>query len=198
MSHPRALVRALLLTIGLTISLVASALPAGAAASVTYRESFETGFGDWKPDTDGNARAWSITREQPLMSAVPPVDGSWQLSYYLDGTYDDGTIWIERTVEVPAGDVRVDVSFWLKSTTVSSVNTWPVVGYAGPDDPTTEQDLTIIGHTEESAGWTKYKFQQDVASKDATKIFVAVGISATWETPRTYPVDLVEITVTSA
>jgi hypothetical protein len=198
MSHPRALVRALLLTIGLTISLVATAPPAGAADSVTYRESFETGFGEWRPDTDGNARDWSITREQAITSAVPPVDGAWQLSYYLDGTYDDGTIWIERTIEVPAGEVRVDVSFWLKSAHVGSINAWPVVGYAGPDDPTVEQDLPIIGRTEEAVGWTKYKFQQDVAAKDATKIFVAVGISATWETPRTYPVDLVEITVTPA
>jgi hypothetical protein len=198
MSHPRALVRALLLTIGLTLSLVATAPPAGASSSVTYRESFETGFGEWKPDTDGNARDWNIKRELAITSMVPPVDGFWQLSYYLDGTFDDGTIWIERTIDIPAGDVRVDVSFWLRSMTVSTINTWPVVGYAGPADPKTEQDLPIIGHTEESAGWTKYKFQQDLTSKDQTKIFVAVGISATWETPRTYPVDLVEITVTPA
>jgi hypothetical protein len=196
MPHRRALVRALLVTVGL-ISLVATALPAGAAVSVTYRESFETGFGDWKPDTDGNARAWSIKREQAIKSTVPPVDGTWQLSYYLDGTLDDGTIWIERTIEIPARDVRVDVSFWLRSTTVSRVNTWPVVGYAGPNNPTVEQDLPIIGRTEQFAGWTLYRFQQHFAMKAASTIFVAVGISATWETPRTYPVDLVEITVTS-
>ncbi|MCA2215985.1 hypothetical protein [Jidongwangia harbinensis] len=196
MTHPRALLRALLLTIGLTLSLVATSAPVVASSSVTYRESFETGFGEWKPDTDGNARDWSIERELAIQTMVPPVDGFWQLSYYLDGTFDDGTIWIERTIDIPAGDVRVDVSFWLRSMTAGTINTWPVVGYAGPDDPKAEQDLAIIGQTEEMAGWTKYKFQRNFANKDQEKIFVAVGISATWETPRTYPVDLVEITVT--
>jgi len=197
MSRHRATVRALLAAVGLIGPLVATALPAHAATVVTYRESFESGFGSWTPDTDGHARAWSITRELAIKNDIPPVDGAWQLSYFLDGTFDDGTIWIERTIPIPAGDVQVDVSFWLQSSTVATVNTWPVVGYAGPRNPTVEQDLPIIGRTEQAAGWKQYKFQQRFPKTGAARIYVAVGISATWETPRTYPVDLVEITVTS-
>jgi hypothetical protein len=197
MSPRRAFARPFVLVAGLVLALVATAAPANAASTV-YRESFETGFGSWTPDSDGLVRDWSIKRENALSHQRPPVDGAWQLSFYLDGRNDDGTIWIERTIDLPAGDVGLTMTFWLSSASQGSVNTWPVVAYAGEKNPSLESDFTSVGHTEQAVGWTQYKYGNKFSNKAATTIYVAVGISATWETERTYPVDLVEITVDSA
>jgi hypothetical protein len=156
----------------------------------TYRESFERGFGGWLPDTDGRARRWLISR-----TTGRAVDGSYSLAYFLDGTNDDGTIWIERALPArPYADLTVQVSFWLHSAG-ASVTSWPVVGVAGVRDPETEQDLPIVGRADQQAGWTPYSFTTKVQTGPSQVLWVAVGISATWEVVRTYHVDLVEVTV---
>jgi hypothetical protein len=165
----------------------------GAAPAVAYRESFERDLGAWQPDTDGRARAWRIVR-----TAGPAVDGLYSLSYHLDGTYDDGTIWIERTVPVkPYATATVRVSFWVYSK-AASVTAWPVVGVAGAKDPETERDLPIIGSADQRAGWAPYSFQTRVTGGADGTLWVAVGISATWEAVRTYYLDLVEVSVDGA
>jgi hypothetical protein len=162
----------------------------GPTPAVTYRESFERDLGGWQPDTDGRARAWRIVR-----TPGPAVDGRYSLSYYLDGTWDDGTIWIERTIPVrPSATVTVKVSFWLHSPS-ASYTAWPVVGVAGARDPETERDLPVLGVADQRAGWAPYSFQARVTSGADGTLWVAVGISATFEVVRTYHLDLVEVAV---
>jgi hypothetical protein len=189
--------RAVLLAGVLLCASAAVAVPAGAGVhpaarttGTTVRESFERDFGGWQPDTDGRARRWNISR-----STAQAVDGWFSLAFDLDGTNDDGTIWIERTFTAGASrTATVQVSFWLWSP-AKSFTAWPVVGVAGVTDPETESDLPIIGFADRSAGWSRYSFTTQVQTGPTGTVWVAVGISATWETVITHYIDLVETTI---
>jgi hypothetical protein len=171
---------------------VATAPPAAAGTRVTYRESFEQDLGGWQPDTDGRARRWLISR-----TAERAVDGRFSLAYYLDGTNDDGTIWIERTFPVPRdAAVTVHVSFWLYSPTQDYTG-WPVVATAALANPSREADFRIVGRAGQRVGWAPYALEVRLWTGGATSVYVAVGISANWETIRTHHVDLVETTITA-
>ena len=196
---------ALLVGVMLCWSVVA-ALPAGATTTgnddsaagggtsvwATYRESFERDLGGWQPDSDGKARKWLVYR-----TPERALDGRYSLAYLVDGANDDGTVWIERSLPAPPrASVAVRVSFWLYSP-VQDITGWPVVGTAAVRDPEAEADLPVIGYAGRTAGWARYAFDTRVQTGDAASIFVAVGISVTWETIRTHHVDLVEVTVVS-
>jgi hypothetical protein len=177
--------------IGTALCLSAVAAPADAAVA-TQRESFERDMGGWRADTDGRARDWRIYR-----TTERAVDGTVGLGFYLDGRNDDGTIWIERTFPSrPSSTVTVSVSFWVHSTVVSEINAWPVVATVGVRDPEVERDLPIIGMTNRTLGWAKYSFTKSVSTDRTGTVWVAVGLSATWEGIRTHHVDLVETTIT--
>jgi hypothetical protein len=171
-----------------------AAVEAGPGAPVpapAYRDSFEFGWDGWKPDTDGLARDWSISH-----STKEAYDGRVSLAFYLDGRNDDGTIWIERPFAVtPGAIVYVEASFWLHSA-APSVTAWPVVGYAGPQNPKSEADLPRIDLADRVQGWMQYRFADKFQADATGTAWVALGISATWEVARTYYVDLVETSVT--
>jgi hypothetical protein len=166
------------------------AAQAGAVASVE-QESFETGMGAWQADTDGRARAWQIYR-----TADQAVDGKYGLGLYLDGSNDDGTIWIERKFTAPPNaTVSVTASFWLYSATSGDVNAWPVVGYAGNHDPETTADIRSVVGVLNKKGWTQYTFTRKVTADSTGTVWVAAGIWATWETTRTNYLDLIETSI---
>jgi len=173
-----------------------AAVPAGAQeqpARPTYRESFERDFGGWTPDTDGRARGWLISR-----TSERAADGFFSLAYYLDGRDDDGTIWIERAFPVPAGAwLRVEVTFQLDGP-APDVTGWPVVAAISARNPKAEADLPIVGYAGRTPGWNRYGTKAHLLGPSTGMIWIAVGISATWETIRTHYVDLVEVTVTRA
>lgn len=177
---------------------VAAAGPDAALPASTYQESFEEGFGGWEPDSDGLARDWKITRIPGDVGSRGCEDGSWCLSYYLDGRDDDGTIWVQRQFIVPPNsELAIKMNFWLFNEVDSPVNAWPVVAYIGLAEPAQEVDFTIVGHTQETVGWNQYFHAQPVTSNDTGAVWIAFGISATWEVERTHLVDLVEVTGTS-
>lgn len=163
----------------------------------TYQESFEEGFGGWEPGTDGLARDWEITRFFGGTGTNSCVDGSWCLSYYLDGRNDDGTIWVQRQFEVPpSAELTVDMSFWLLNEVESPVNNWPIVAYIGPEPPAVEADFTVVGFTDETLGWEQYFHGRPMDTSESGAVWIAFGISATWEVERTYRLDLVEVSTT--
>ena len=116
---------------------------------------------------------------------------------YLDaGPYDDGTIWVERSFSVPPdSNVNVEVNFYLWSENYSAVNQWPVVAYAGLNNPEEELDFQIIGRTNDVAGWKQYIYQTTLKTDSTGNLWVAFGFHATWEVARTYYLDLVNVTV---
>lgn len=175
--------------------LVTGTVPAEASSLIgsTSRESFERDMGGWVADTDGRARAWRIYRTNERAH-----DGTIGLGYFLDGSNDEGTIWVERAMPTQRNaTVTVSVSFWLRNFRASDVNFWGVAGFAGTRDPETQFDMwPPIGITDQKPGWVQYSFTRTIKTDNTGIVWVATGIRATWETIRTYHLDLIETTIT--
>lgn len=163
-------------------------------------ESFETGFGGWTADHHLQCEIdktcdpleWNITR-----SREQAYDGIYSLKGYINGIHDDGTIWVERSVEVtPNSNISIEISFYLWSLRDSDMNNWPVLAYAGLNDPEHELDFKIIGQTDQFAGWKKYSYSTQLTTDSSGIFWAGFGFGATWEVQRTYYLDLVDIKIT--
>ncbi len=60
----------------------------------------------------------------------------------------------------------------------------------------TEEDLVIVGQTDQVAGWQRYSYRRTFCTGSGGQAWVAFGFGATWESERTYFLDLAEVTVT--
>lgn len=175
----------------LVVMAVFAQIPAASAAiSIS---SFEFGMNGWTRDHQIDCEQdptpctfdWSINR-----STDQAQSGDQSLKGFLDGTNDDGTIWVEKRFDVrPLSTNTVTVSFWLWSEGQSDFNTWPVVAYAGRTNPERETDFEIAGQTDQAAGWVQYELTQRVRSGANGTVWVAFGFGATWESARTYYLD---------
>jgi len=174
-------------------TVAALAAPVAPAAAAGSPESFETGFGGWRPDTDGLAPVADVTR-----STKQAYDGIFGLRVFMDGRQDDGTTWVERKLAVkPNAKVRVTLTFWLWSERESFVNKWAVVAAAGVRDPERESDFTIVGQTEDVAGWKQYELAETFTADSTGTIWVAMGTSVLWETEREHFLDYVTVDIES-
>lgn len=130
-------------------------------------------------------------------SALQVQSGSYSAEFYLDGRQDDGTIWLARSFQVPAGKpVTAHLYFEIYSKDESFNQIANVVAYAGPQAPSLESDFSEKQPANQSKGWQPYHFQIPVASNEGT-VVVAFGISAVFETKMTYYVDSVRIVIDS-
>ncbi len=174
--------------------LVVAALSLAGTAHAQVVESFENGFGAWEVDSHINPIPpepppefiYTVTRSQAQAS-----DGSWSLDFTIDGTNDDGTVWIVRSFDVPAGEYNVEVSFDFWDSVNSDINNWPVVGYIGSIRPEVESDFAILGETG-VMGWTPYTHSLAV-SHPGGPLWVAAGCSVIWESWRTHFIDRVAV-----
>jgi hypothetical protein len=177
--------------------LVASATPALARDTSTHLYSFERTFSGWTRDhfiaceqEDPPCQFdWRVTRSMDRAK-----HGDFSLKARLDGTNDDGTIWLEkRFTGRPGSLTAVQISFWLWSPVQADINTWPVVAFAGAANPETEDDFAIIGQTDQARGWTRYSYLSNVRVGASGDVWVAFGFGATWESERTHYMDLVRV-----
>ncbi len=195
----RSLALVLLGVLLLTLSSVQVTGAARPLALYSYTESFEQSFGGWITDHYlqcepgcGNL-VWSITR-----STDRAYQGIYSLKGYLDGTHDDGTIWVERPfylTTLPSGTRVVTLTFQFWSPVKTSVNTWPVVAFLNQYDPETELDFTIVGQTDQVAGWQQYSLTRTMYINTTQPLWAAFGFGATWEVARTYYMDYVTLTI---
>ncbi|MFB6104460.1 MAG: hypothetical protein ABEJ57_05160 [Halobacteriaceae archaeon] len=182
------------------------------SADTRFTDSFESGLGDWDtgadvpedPNNPGQPVQWSITTD-----TAHAVGGGKSVKYVLDGRQDDGTIWIVRPVAISADTAytaAVSAQAWSHS---ESFNTLAhLVMSLGPDAPTAETsfpqpntnsttDDTAIGGLREplnrADGWEEYAFTWETPQLDTDTLYLAVGISAVWETQLTYFVDDVSL-----
>ena len=170
-------------------SMLVATVPVSAWSAV---ESFETGWGGWVPDADVPGVPWHITR-----STVRAYQGIWSLEYYLSGIYDQGTIWVERSIPAnPFTASQVHIDFWVYSRVKSNTNNWAVVAYAGAANPELATDFTIVGQTDIGVGWFNYHLDKTVTTSGTSVIWVAFGYSVRWETIRTDYFDYVTVTRT--
>jgi hypothetical protein len=171
----------------------------GAGPVYAYTESYEQSFGGWIPDhyllcePGCGYLDWTISR-----SADRAFNGFYSLKGYLNGSHDDGTLWVERPFylsQLPKKTYSVTLSFYLWSPTATTVNTWPVVAFLAQKDPETEADFTVIGQTNQVAGWKQYNYSANIVLDPAQPLWVAYGFGATWEVSRTYYLDHVTLNV---
>lgn len=185
----------------------------GSSNTYGYADGFEEGVTDWETDSDvpddpndpGNPVDWEIRR-----STERAATGSASLRYYLDGRQDDGTIWIVRPFTFEGGrayEVTMRADAWSAS---ESFNTLAyLVMYAGRTRPTSEGSFPEPGGNSSDAGvtetgglretlnqtegWMPYSFAWKTPTVETDMIYIAVGISAVWETEMTYFVDNIKL-----
>jgi hypothetical protein len=160
--------------------------------SICHGESFETGFGGWIPDNH-TITPW-VLRRTHLIGNI----GTSSIEIAIDGSQDDGTVWIEKPIIVPQNSrIKIDVTFFVFSSMPSEVNMWGVLAYAGTLNPEVEHDFTRVGYTNpvQVKRWADYNYSTEIYTESNNIIWVATGISVYWETWRNYYIDDIFVTI---
>ena len=163
-------------------------------------EGFETGLGAWTADADvpmdpnnpGHPIQWRIE-----LTGNRSYTGKNSVLLVIDGSQDDGTIWIERTVRLRSyGHIKVKLSFQLYSTSQSFNTIAAVVAYCDISSPEREADFAVLGSANQLAGWKQYSYETQVDTDSSGTVWLGIGISVRWETSLAYWIDDVEISLT--
>jgi hypothetical protein len=109
-----------------------------------------------------------------------------------------GTAWLVRRYRAPIDTLMsLDLTFQLYSEQASSVNNWQVVAYIGISPPKSRDQFEVIGYTDTVAGWQQYRFQRlPLTGQWPARVYVAFGISSTWEYSKEYYMDHVTVSLT--
>jgi hypothetical protein len=163
----------------------------------TFFDGFEDGLGVWSPDGDlpmdpnnpGNEVAWIIAVSKEHFST-----GQSSALFYIDGSQDDGTIWLEKGFDLrPNSFYEGELTFQFYSGSESFNTIAVVVGYVGTLDPEVEEHLTVLGPANKIEGWLEYACEANFKTNVKGEVWVAFGISVRWETEMVYFVDDVNI-----
>ncbi|WP_254612494.1 hypothetical protein [Haloterrigena gelatinilytica] len=155
------------------------------------------------PSFEEELSGWTIGKDLPATPGAEdePVDhsasttaddasdGDRSLELYIDGVADDGTIWVERSVDVT--DVET-VTIDVYSRTNSANRMSQVAFFAGekPDDGLSEGDFDREKDIEDHSGWKPYSYSVGELEGDVT---VAIGMNVVWETEITRRFDDVRL-----
>lgn len=110
----------------------------------------------------------------------PSAEGSGSFYVYIDGSADDGTVWLQQPVDLAPHDTLSVEAYWGDEPSANTLS--KVAAYAGPfpegDGGLTESDFDTSQPVEDHEGWRPYEYSVD---HDGPGL-VAVGISVVWET----------------
>jgi len=124
------------------------------------------------------------------------IDGIFSVAIWADGSYADGTVWIEREFHVPKEKiVNIYISFWLYSSEKRRYNNWQVISYAGQANPENENDFRRIGYAGKKTRWHRYNYSKTLYTYNSSRILTAVGINVVREKFATYYIDYVNVTI---
>ncbi|AWB27738.1 hypothetical protein [Halococcoides cellulosivorans] len=153
--------------------------------------SFESGLDGWTigrdlPEDPNNAG-------EPVDSSVAVTDrvasdGDRALACTIDGSADDGTVWVEQRVDL-SGVSEVSVDGFSAQESFNTIAKLAVYAGPDPDGDLTESDFDTSKATEDHEGWETYTYDVD---HDGPGL-VAVGISVVWETEVTRVLDDVRL-----
>ena len=158
--------------------------------------SFEGGLLGWQPVAidvnDGQSIAqWSIEASSARMT-----DGSQSLKFYLNNMTDAGKIWIQRAFTVePDALYRVRIRYSFATGDYGDLNLWRIIAGALAQPPKTRDELPYQGTTGHGGpndigyAWLDKAYEQELQSGPDGLLYVVVGVWGTWETPRTYYID---------
>ncbi|HUT16830.1 MAG TPA: hypothetical protein VMW84_00850 [Acidobacteriota bacterium] len=154
-------------------------------------EWFINGHVPQDPNNPGHTVQWHIRRVSNISRSA-----MHSMELFIDGKQDDGTIWLERKINVKNNaQIRVSVSFWLYSEEESFNTIAAVAAYAGTAKPKVEDDFAIVGFANEAADWKNYAYTAKLNTDQNVEAWVAVGITVRWETYVTYYIDDVRIEI---
>jgi hypothetical protein len=116
------------------------------------------------------------------------------MELFLDGTADDGTIWLETEFAAePYSDVDVHLDFELFRY-VADIAFMPVVA-VGVLDPEREVDFSALP-VPSAEGWTLHSYDQRISTGPYDRVHAALGLTVGWETPGTLFLDLIRLEAT--
>ncbi len=124
-------------------------------------------------------------------SGAVSCHGDYHLEAIVDGTADDGTVWIERALPVEpwsSYNVRCD---WREFRYESDI-AFPAVVAIGILDPEMEADFTFLGIPPEG-GCRPWSYEQVIDTGPYDHVWVAFGFSITWESPGILGLDSVYV-----
>ena len=169
--------------------------------SHSYYYSFETNMESWEVrgiDLDHPSVDWSIHRSDTMA-----FHGNISIELYLNNLNDAGKIWIEREFEViPEQAYEVEIEYAFATADFVSFNLWRIITGVVEMPPETRDDLIFQDYTgngyDNDVGyiWLNKSYNFIIKSPNDGKLYVIIGIWGTWETPRTYYLDNVNVTFT--
>jgi hypothetical protein len=174
-------------------------------APISDFSSFEGSLEGWTArgidlTVGGREVAWSI---EPSTTTATHGTGSARL--YLENFTDAGKIWLEKAFSVrPNRLYRVAIEYDFATADFGDVNLWRLIAGALPEPPRTGEALrpAFRGDTGNGSNrdvghvWLAKRQELEVRSGEGGVLHVVLGVWGTWETPRTYFLDRVRVTVT--
>lgn len=153
--------------------------------------SFENGLDGWTvgrdlPEDPNNTG-------EPVDSSVEVTDrvasdGDRALACTIDGSADDGTVWVEQRVDL-SGVEEISVAGYSAQESFNTIAKIAVYAGPDPDRDLTESDFDTSRATEDHEEWKTYTYDVD---HDGPGL-VAVGISVVWETTVTRALDQIRL-----
>lgn len=150
-------------------------------AATLANPSFEDELADWTVGTDLPSRPGDS--DEPVDHDVSTTnadaaDGERCLELYIEGVADDGTIWVEQSVDL-TGVERVTVDVYSEMNSANRMS--QVAFFAGekPDGGLSEEDFNRDEDIEDHSGWKTYSYS--VADLEG-EVTLAVGMNIVWET----------------
>jgi hypothetical protein len=163
-----------------------------------YYYSFETDMQGWQVDGTDLSNPpinWSIEQSDDRAT-----DGNTSIKLYLNNMNDAGKIWIEKQFELdPNTQYEVTIDYDFATSDFGSFNLFKIITGASLSNPETAGDLTFQDdtghHQEEDIGytWLNKSYTLTVQTSANGTIYLSIGVWGTWETPRTYYIDAVNI-----
>jgi hypothetical protein len=163
--------------------------------------SFETGMEGWEARGMDLALgpgeiAWSIAPDSAVSS-----DGASSLKVYLANYNDAGKVFVQRTFHLsPRTKYDVAIRFDLASSDYGDVNLFRILAGSFPRPPTSPQELRPVfrdstgnGRSSDGYVWLAKSYRDFVETDSSGGVVIVVGIWGTYETPRTYYLDALEI-----
>jgi hypothetical protein len=163
--------------------------------------SFHENMQEWQKDgTDLDDPPINWTVEHTTTMAY---NGTGAVKLYLNNMNDAGKIWMEKAFAVnPNTAYEITVSYYFATSDYGEFNLFNIICGATTKNPETADDLIFqddTGHHNESVQdqylWLEKEYTFTVLSDENGSIYVNIGVWGNWETPRTYYVDEVNITI---
>lgn len=154
--------------------------PTPAPGAELKNNSFENGLQGWTVGRDLPADPGNPDRKvgsEADVTAHESSQGYQSIEFFLDGSADDGTIWVQQPIDL-TGVETLAVDGYVEKESFNTIAQVAVYTGPDPDRDLVEADFNRDNATEDHDGWKTYEYD---VTHDGPGL-VAVGINIVWET----------------